>query len=575
MTKHLTAKDYLEREGQLGSDRNYWIPQWQLVSEYIHQRRADFQTSRTPGAFINSLLWSDAPVHMAETSASAFLGYIWSAGVKSFTLEGNKKLFDKDKDMATFWKETTETLQEEMDEQEAGLSIALDESMLDLITLGTDAVFTEERNRDAPQLGCLGFQPWSIQEFALGEGSNGRATEFHRRKEYNTGQLIEKYGIGNVSAKVRKLFEEGRLTDKHQVLHVIAERPENERKEKSIAAKDMPYKSVHIEVEGKKILLNSGYQELPVACARLSKRIKEKYGRGRGMNALPTIMMLNQVMEDFMLAMEKNLDPPMYQIHDAVAGNGYIDTSAGANNILRIDKASPGVAPSGKLYDIQEIRNAPEVIEKLENNISNHFMIDRLINMNNDVEMTKGEAFLRNAIRQSTLRSIVSRMLLEKFDVIINTSFNICLRRNKFGYLPDDPEAQAKEANGEKVKYLPEKFIKAMEAEEDVYKIQYLTPAARDMMAEEGQGMVEMLEIAAQGAQFDETIQHRVDWEWSLNRLTEIKGADPRMWKKEAEVEAKVAETREAQKDAQSQEMMKTMGGVAKDAAVAQDKGQN
>ncbi len=566
-----TIKDYLERESQLETERNQWKPQWQLVSEYVHQRRADFTTSRQPGAFIHSHLWSDAPSHMAETSASAFLGYIWSAGTESFTLAGNKKLFDKDKEIATFWKEATETLQDEMDDQDAGLSIALDESMLDLITLGTDAVFTEERNRDDPDQGCLQFEPWSIQTFSLAENAVGRAAEFNRRRKYKVSQLVEKYGISNVSAKARKFFEDGKLNEEIVVLHVISEREEGDRVEGSVAAKDMPYKSVHIEVEAKKKLRESGYAELPVACARLAKRINESYGRGRSMNALPSIMLLNQVWEDYSLALEKNLDPPMYQLHDAVSGNGYIDTSAGASNILRIDKATPGVPPTGKLFDIQDIRNAPEIIEALENTISNHHMIDRLINLNNDVEMTKGEAFLRNAIRQSTLRSIVSRILLEKFDVIINTSFQICLRRNKFGYMPGDPEAQAKEANGEKVKYLPEKIVNAINAGADLFKIEYLTPAARDMMAEEGQGMVEMLGITGEAAAFDDTQKHRIDWDWTLNRLSEIKGADSRMWKKEADVNKAIAEEREAVQGAQQAEMMKVLGGVAKDAAVAQN----
>jgi hypothetical protein len=76
------------------------------------------------------------------------------------------------------------------------------------------------------------------------------------------------------------------------------------------------------------------------------------------------------------------------------------------------------------------------VVETLQNTISNHFMIDRLINMNNDREMTAREALLRNAIRQSTLRSIVSRLLSELFDVVVNTAFMICFRRNKLGYMP-------------------------------------------------------------------------------------------------------------------------------------------
>ena len=564
-----TAQQYLDQEEKLNSRRSFWLNQWQLVAEYVHQRRADFTTSRQPGAFINSQLWTDEPVHMAETCASALLGYIWSGGVKSFKLVGNKKVFGKDKDMADFWAETTESLQDEMNDQDAGLSVAMDESMLDLVTLGTDAIVTEERNQEKPLQGCLLFDAWTIQQFALAEDAAGRAAKFSRRREFTIENLVSKYGLENVSAASRKKFLDGNLQDTVQVLHCIEPRLENDRAPGSKAAKDMPIASVHIEVEAKKFLKRSGYHEQPVACARLAKRVNEEYGRGRGMNALSSIMMLNQVMEDWMLAMEKNLDPPMYQIHDAVAGNGYIDTSAGAITILRMDKAMPNVPPTGKLYDIQEIRNAPQVIEMLLASISKHFMIDRLIDLNNDVEMTKGEAFLRNGIRQASLRSPVSRILLEKFDPLINTSFAICLRRNKFGYMPGDPAAAALEAQGIKVKYLPQKLLDAIARDEDLYTIEYLTPAARDMLAEEGQGMVETLAVAGEMAAFDNTIKHRIDATWTLGRIAEIKGADRRMFKKEADAQASIQQEQQMQQQAMQAELLKATSGVAKDAAVA------
>ncbi len=565
------AKDYLDREQRLTTKKSFWTPQWQLVGEYVHQRRADFTTTRQPGAFINSHLWNDDAVHMAEASASAFLGYVWSAGSRSFKLVGNPQVFDKDKTMQEFWADATATLQAEMDDQEAGLSIAMDESMLDLITIGTDAIYIEERNQDDPQLGCLLFDSWSVQQFSLAEGSDGRANEFCRRREYSTRQLVEKYGIENVSAKVRDCYNKEKYDDMHQVLHVIEPRPEKDRKKGSKAAKDMPIASIHIEVETKKFLRVSGFQENRVACARLAKRINEEYGRGRAMNALPSIMMLNQVAEDYMLAMEKNLDPPMYQLNDAVSGNGYIDTSAGAINILKIDKAMGSVPPTGKIFDIQQPQNVHEVMDKLKETIGNHFMIDRLINLNNDVEMTKGEAFLRNSIRQSTLRSIVSRLLLEKFDPTINTGFSICLRRNKFGYMPGDPVAAQLEQAGRTVKYLPEKLIQAMQDGEDLYNIEYLTPAARDMLAEEGQGMVEMLGIVGEMAAFDETIKYRVDSDWTLHRLAEIKGADRRMWKKESDYKAAVALEQKARAQQHTAEMAQAASGVAKDVTQMQN----
>lgn len=569
MTK--TAKEYLDCESRVEQEKSLWKPQWQLVSEYVHQRRADFTSSKVHGAFISSHLWTDDPVHMAETSASAFLGYIWSAGEKSFKLRGNDKLFGKDREMQEFWADATEILQQEMGDQEGGLATACDETMLDLIVLGTAAIFVEERNEDKPLQGCLSFEPWSVIEFSLDEDASKRAVKFYRRKEYTVQQHIEKYGYDNVSKRVRDLYERKQYDEKILVLHVIEPRMEKDRKKESKAAKDMPISSVHIEVEGKFICKDSGYPELPVACARLAKRLKEKYGRGRGMNALPSIMMLNQIWEDLMLAQEKKLDPPMYVLNDSVAGNGIVDTSAGAMTVLRVDKSSPNLPPVGKLFDIQDTNQAADLIEKITNTISNHFMIDRLINMNNEREMTAREALLRNAIRQSTLRSIVSRLLMELFEPLINTAFMICLRRGKFGYVPGDPTAIALENQGQEVKYLPQKLMDAMKTGADLYTINYMTPAARDLMAEEGQGMIETIEVAGQLAQFDDTIPVYIDAHWALSRLAEIRGANGKMFRKEAEAKKMIEQSRAAQAQAQQAQMAQAQAGVAKDRAMAQN----
>jgi len=566
-----TAKDYLDCETRLETEKNYWKNQWQLVSEYVHQRRADFTSTKSQGAFISSHLWTDDPVHMAETSASAFLGYIWSAGEFSFKLKGNNKVFGKDREMREFWSEATEALQEEMGDLDAGLASSLDEAMLDLIVLGTAAVFTEERNEDNPLQGCLSFEPWSILEFSLDENAAGRAAIFYRRKQYTVQQHIEKYGYDNVSKKVRDCFDRKRYDEKVVVLHVIEPRQAKDRKKGSKGAKDMPIASVHIEVDGRHICRNSGYPELPVACARLAKRLKEKYGRGRGMNALPSIMMLNQIWEDLMLAQEKKLDPPMYVLNDSVAGNGTVDASAGAMTVLRLDKSAPNVLPVGKLFDIQDTSQVSDLIEKIQNTISNHFMIDRLINMNNEREMTAREALLRNAIRKSTLRSIVSRLLMELFEPIITTSFMICLRRGKFGYFPGDPVATAMERQGRKVKYLPQKFIDAMQSGENLYNIEYMTPAARDLMAEEAQGMIQTVELLGSLAKFDDTIPAILDAHWTANRFAEIGGASNKMFKSEKAAKKAVDDMNAMKQKAMEAQIAQANAGVAKDQAIAQN----
>ena len=198
-----TAKQYLDCEARLESERAYWKNIWQLTAEYVHQRRADFTVSRQPGAFISPHLWTDDPTHMAETASSAFLGYVWSAGPKSFKLTGNPKLFGKNRKMKEFWADATEGLQEEMADQEAGLATALDEAMLDLISLGTASVFTEERNVDQPTQGALLFEPRSIQQGSIDENAAGRADMFYTRREYTARQMVEKYSYEKVSKKAK------------------------------------------------------------------------------------------------------------------------------------------------------------------------------------------------------------------------------------------------------------------------------------------------------------------------------------------------------------------------------------
>ena len=571
--KKTTAAEWLKMESRALSCRHMFENQWQLVGEFVNQTKIDFTTELTPGSFIHQHLWDDSGIHLSNTSASALIGYVWGAGVKSFRLLGNEEVFGDAPEMKEFWEMATKALGREMKDSEAGLNTAMDESFLELVNNGTDFIYLEERNIDKPSHGCLAFTPWSVQNVSLRDNSYRKATKFFRRKKYKIDDLVGKYGIKNVSKKSQRLYEQKKFDEEVNVLLVIFDRPESQRVEGSIAAKDMPIGSVHIEVDSKKILRESGFQEPRVACTRLSRRVTEDYGRGFGMNALPSIMMLNQVKEDYMLAMEKQLDPPMYQINDAVSGNGYIDTSAGAINILRVD-TSNGANPTGKLFDIQEVRSAPEVIQMLQENISQHYLIDRLLDLNNGVEMTKGEAFLRNSLRQGSLRSVTSRLLSEKFDVLIDSAFQICLRRNKFGYMPGDPEAEAREARNLPVKYLPQRLVDAIEADEDLYDIEYLTPAARDMLADEGQGMVEMVQIGSQMAQYDEDVKREFNNSWILRRLGEIKGTSTDMWNPKEEVAAEKAQEQKQIAAQQEAAMLQQQAGAAKDAAEAQAKSQ-
>ena len=99
-------------------------------------------------------------------------------------------------------------------------------------------------------------------------------------------------------------------------------------------------------------------------------------------------------------------------------------------------------------------------MQSLKDNISKHYFLDRLLDFNNQTQMTATETIKRDSIRNTSLSAAIDRMTFELFSPLINRSFNILLKNDMF----ED---------------MPESMTEAIDEGEDVYEIKYITPAAR------------------------------------------------------------------------------------------------
>ncbi len=553
--------EILSQSEKLNQDKQPWNSQFQLVSEYVGQRKADFTTQTEPGAFLNSEIWSDLAPLSAETAASALVGLLWPDSY-SFDLEPFGDLKD-DEECKQWFEESTNELQSAMDDPEAGLSLAIDEAFNDFTIYGTPALHLEEGDTTD-----LRFDAWNVSQFALDEDASGYVDTFHRSRKYTVRQMVKKFGIDKVSKKTRDAYNKKDYLQKVCVLHVIEPRTVNPKG--GTGSHNMPYASIYIEVDAKHLIKESGFQELPTFAFRYSKRIGEKYGRSPSMRALPTIMELNALWELVTTGAEKNYDPPLAVYDDGTFGGGTIDTSAGAINVINVSaKATSNRPPIEPLFTVGNFQDLAVLIERLEQTVKDHYMIDRLLDLNNETEMTAREAIIRQALRQAALRSVVSRVIAELFNRMIPRAFNILLRKGRFGYAEGSPEYIAASALDPEAKKIPQKIVDAQGKNQRVYTIRYKTPAAREQEAQIAQGILNMYETLGSVAAFDSTVSDLVNNERALKKLGDIWSVPLEFWNDEDELQAVRAAKAGAQKQQVDLANAAQVAEIAKTAAAA------
>jgi hypothetical protein len=322
----------------------------------------------------------------------------------------------------------------------------------------------------------------------------------------------------------------------------------------------MKYEALHLEYDTCHLLLEEGFHEFPMPIARFRKLTYEKQGRSPGMQALPDIREANTLREAVIIATEKKLDPPLGVIDDGMLGGGYIDTSAASVTVFNASNNIGNTPPVFPLVTVGSLEDALARLEKLEETIAQHFHIDRLIDFNNETQMTFGEAQIRDNLRTASLAGLFMRQITELFTPLIERSVNILWREGEFGVIKGSEEEALLIALGQQPEYLPDEIIARLESGADIYNVAYKTKAANAARAEEYLAILDVLGVAGQiAAGGDTTIGNRINTHEGLKRLANIRGVSF-MIRQDDEVEALEARQQERQ---QQQEILAAADSAA------------
>jgi len=501
-----------------------WLPHYQLLGEFINNRKQNFTEVNQQGAFLSRELFDNTAAKSAETAASSILGQLWPSASQSFELILARGLEDNEENRE-YMRFITEEAHTIMDDSRSGLSVALTELSLDDVVFGTVGlgIFKTKKKSALP----IRYVAWDVKMMYIDEDENHFVDTIISEKPMTIRQMVLEYGLENLGVTNREKFNNGQETDVATVIHAIEPRIEGSRTK--FGVKSMPIASIHFEERGEKILRESGFDEMPVLVTRLRKAMGEVQGRSLGMAALPDIIELNVIWEAVTVAAEKLADPPLAILADGDLGTTTINTSAGAINVFNIANRTGIAKPITEISTVGDLQPLMIMIDKLTESISNHFMIDRLLDLNNETRMTLGEAQIRNELRGQSLGSLFTRKKAELFNNLIERTVSILTDANRLGVVSGSEEEAALLAKGIEPIIIPDEILKKAERGEEVFKIKYLSPAERAIQAEEVQGNLAMLEVLNATVPLNQEAVDNIDIDALIRRTSELTGASKEM----------------------------------------------
>lgn len=540
-----------------------WQIHYQVLAEYFLTRKADFTINFVPGMFLNRDLYDSTGPKAGNIASGALLGMLWPEESINFELVKARNIPDT-KENRDYFNEISHRLHKSMTHIECGLSLCLGEYMRDEIFFGTCGVGVFEPSYGVSDDCHFQFNAWDIKRMVISEGPNGFVNKIWYVREETIEQAAAEFGIENLSDQSQKLYNLGPVArlGKIEILHSI--KPRYNRDPDGISTFDMPVSSLYSELKSMHLIRESGYERMPVFVGRLLKNIRETYGRSFAMDALPDVLELNAIREMEIIATEKLLDPPLGVLDDGRLGASVIDTSAGAITVFNISGRIGNQPPVFPLNTVGDLKPTKDRIEELKQSVADHFMIDRLLDLNNETEMTAFEVNERQKLRAYVLNSLFSRQYTEVFGPMVHCCFNMELDRGYLGVMPMSQKHIESVLNGEPVLVIPVDIATAMLRGEQVYEIKYLTPAARMMKAQLASGIITTWKFLNDVAQAQPEIYDVVDEDMSAKLIAEYSGA-PNAIIRSDQVIKQIRDARQQQQEAdkkfqQNIEAMKAAG---------------
>lgn len=420
----MESEKIIQRYSHLKALRDgYWLSVWREVRQYVMPTYSDYLTE---GGSRGQNIFDTTAIEARKRLAAGMYNWMAPPDKRWFEIVPQDDELAKDDEVNDYFSEVTKIIAFAM--ANSNWSTVLIQ-VLNNLACGLDGIVYCE---DGGKYSTLNFRSFPVETVCYAENSRGRVDTVFREISMTSRQLLQEFSEENLSEKIRNEANDPRQQDKkHQILHAVY--PRCNRDVDCMDNKNMPFADVYIDLESKRVIYESGFEEYPFAVCRFDKSDNETYGRGPGIDMLPSIKMLNRMQQAYIISAEHRADPS-YLVPDGSLMSKDFNRNPGAVIPYKPDLsgAKPEMLPVGSngMKEFQDIKEVQQTIK------TGFFwdIFDPLGDMKN---ITATEAEIRNDGKMIPFAPIAGNLHSELFRVIIHRVFGIIARR---GMLPQPPQ---------------------------------------------------------------------------------------------------------------------------------------
>lgn len=535
MTKE-AVKHKRERHSALINERDQgWLSHWQDLGRFYLPRRNQFMgTRRNRGSSRNDSILNETGTLAARTFGSGMHAGVTSPSRPWFRLGfGDPKIRDIPA-VRTWLHEVEQRMR--MIYQRSNLYNVLPIIYQELSVFGVSPLGVMEDERDT-----IRIYPYPVGSYALASSSRREVDTMYREFELTTKQIVEEYGLNNVSQNIQMAYKRGHMEVKHSVIHVIE--PNNDRDRRFTDNVNMPVRSCHFEKASneEKFLRVSGFEESPLMAPRYEVVGEDVYATScPGMIALGSNRGLQKSERWKLEGIEKMVKPPLQA--PMSLKNQYSSLLPG--DITYVDATSPtgGVRP---IFDVNpRILELQQDMDQVEDRINRAFFVDLFLMLANSDrrQITAREVEERHEEKLLMLGPVLQNIHTELLDPLIDRTFAIMIRR---GEVPEPP-----------------KEIEGMEM-----RVEYISILAQAQQAV-GVGSVERaFSFVGNLAGVNPEILDKLDFDQGVDEYGEMIGLPPNIVRPDeavAAIRAQRAQAQQAEAMAQNAQTANTGAQAAK-----------
>jgi len=419
--------DYLNRWGQLKTERSTWFYHWSEITTYLLPRNGRyFVQDRNKGWRRHNTIYD-----RTATGALKTLGAGMMAGMTS-PARPWLKFATRDRDLmrsqpVRLWCNTVTNIVLTIFSK-GNTYRALHEVYKELGAFGTAATVVLDDFHDVMRHYTL-----TAGEYCIAQDWRGETCTLYREFQKTVGEIVKEFGRDNVSSTVRNLFDRGALDQ--WVTLVQAIEPREDRDYTKRDSLNMPWTSCYFEVAGDpdKPLREGGFKDFPALAPRWDVAGGDIYGNSPGMEALGDIKGLQHQQLRKSQGIDYMTKPPL-QLPTSMK-NREVDALPGGISFLD----NTGQPATRNLFQVQlDLSHMQMSIQDTRQLINSAFYADLFLMLANSTNpnMTATEVAERHEEKLLMLGPVLERMNDELLNPLVEGAFHRALAA---GMIPPPP----------------------------------------------------------------------------------------------------------------------------------------